>query len=176
MTHTALIKVAPILTLGRQNDPVWTRRDRWLWRSNALRILPHQPTPKLLVDHDDEQVIGYVEKILHLEDTDGPWFMGKAVVTHPPYWLKRGTPASLSSKILARSTFSEDIICDALVHEISVLSPGVQPAEPLARVELYAPRSSPAARDASSGHSSAGGEIVHSGRLRRYFETPIIIR
>ena len=91
----------PILTLERQNDPAWTRPDRWLWRSNALRVLPQLPTPKLLIDHDDDQVIGYVEKILGLEDIDGPWFMGKCVVTDPPHWLKRGTPSSLSSKILA---------------------------------------------------------------------------
>lgn len=179
MTWTALVKVAPILTHERQNSPGWTRPDRWLWRSNALRILPSLATPKLCVDHDEEQVIGYVEDILRLEDVDGPWFMGRCVVTNPPGWLKRGTPASLSSKILARSTFSEDIICDGFVHEISVLSPGVRPAEPLARVELYK-RSSPAApkpKPLSSGRSSAGEEIIHGcGRIRRTFPATITIR
>ena len=61
--------------------------------------------------------------------------------------------------------FSDDIICDGFVHEISVLSPSVRRAEPNARVEVFAPRSSPAQpyRDPAL----AGEEIIHGGTVIR---------
>jgi hypothetical protein len=37
--HTALIKVAPIRTLERHNDPDWNRPGRTLYGSHALRFL-----------------------------------------------------------------------------------------------------------------------------------------
>ena len=62
MTYTAVIRVAPIQTLERRNDPAWTRPGRRLYDSNARRFLPIHTTVPLLVDHDDEREIGYVRE------------------------------------------------------------------------------------------------------------------
>jgi hypothetical protein len=165
-TYTALIRVAPIETLERHNDPAWTRPGRTVY--NRLRFLPACPTVPLLVDHDDQHQIGYVRELVRIEDTTGPWIFGRAVVTSPPAWLKRGTPASLGSKILSRSSFHHDVVRDAIVDEISILSAAKQPAEPLAQVTLLErvdPASSPAVRPSSPGR--AAGEVIYGGQLIR---------
>jgi hypothetical protein len=145
MTHTALLKVAPIHTLKRHNDPTWNREGRTLYSSNSLRFLPYLQTVPLLVDHDEDQEIGYIHDIIRLSEADGPWLLGRAVITAAPSWLKSGTPASLCSKILDHSRFHEplapslrahDLVYSAIVTEMSILSPGVKPAEPLAKVVL----------------------------------------
>ena len=71
MTYTAVIRVAPIRTLERRNDPAWTRPGRRLYDSNARRFLPIHTTVPLLVDHDDDREIGYVSEIARFEDTTG---------------------------------------------------------------------------------------------------------
>lgn len=168
MTYTALIRVAPIQTLERRNDPRWTRRGRTLYQPDALRFLPSRPTVPLLVDHDDEREIGFVREIIRMEDTTGPWLFARAVVTDPPAWLRRGTPASLGSKILRRGTFHDDLVCSAIVDEVSLLSPGVEAAEPLAEVAVLqrVDQASPAVRPSSPGR--AAGEVIYGGqRIRR---------
>ena len=40
MSHTTLIKFAPIYSLERHNDPKWNRPGRALYASNALRFAP----------------------------------------------------------------------------------------------------------------------------------------
>ena len=168
MSYSTLIKFAPILTLERQNDPAWTRPGRFLYRSDSLRLLPSRTVP-VLVDHDAEREIGYVEKIMRLEDTDGPWFFARAVVTDPPGWLKKGTPASFATPSSSRSLFSDDLVCTGFVNEISVLAPGVKPAEPLAKVVVLDRIESPAASATPDRHAAAGEVIHHTRRqvLRR---------
>lgn len=65
------------------------------------------------------------------------------MITAAPSWLKYGTPASISTKILDHSKFDEalaprlrahELAYSAIVDEVSILSPGVKPAEPLAKV------------------------------------------
>jgi hypothetical protein len=160
----ALIKFAPILTLERQNDPAWNRPGRFLYRSDSLRLLPTSSAIPLLVDHVEEREIGYVEKIMRLEDTDGPWFMARAVVSDPPGWLKKGTAASFASPSSSRSLFSEDLVCNAFVTEISLLSPGVKRAEPLAKVVVLERTDLPVARATPDRHAAAGEVIHHSRR------------
>ena len=123
----------------------------------------------LLVDHDDQHQIGHVREFVRMEDTTGPWIFGRAVVTTPPTWLKRGTPASFGSKILTRSSFDHYVVRDAIVYEISILSAAKRPAEPLAQVTLLErvnPASAPAARPSSSGR--AASDVIHGdGQLIR---------
>ncbi len=61
---------------------------------------------------------------------------------------------------------------NALIMEISILSPSTKPAEPLARVALV--------RESASTDRLAVGDTVIYGqpgqRLVRYFETPIRVR
>ena len=166
--HTARIRVAPIQTLERRNDPHGTRPGRRLYQPGALFFLPTRTTVSLFIDHDDDREIGYVREIVRMEESTGPWLVGRAVVTDPTAWLRRGTAASLGSKILHRSSCYDDLVHSAIVAEISVLSPGVKPAEPLAQVTLLervGPASSPAARPSSPDR--AAGEVIYGGQLIR---------
>lgn len=89
------------------------------------------------------------------------------VDVEPAYWLKRGAGASFGFKLLheRKATFADtspDVIADGLVDEVSVLSPGRKPAEPLAEV-LMLKRSEP--EPAGRAHPPAGvafghGEII----------------
>lgn len=103
-----------------------------------------------------------------MEDTTGPWLVARAVVTDPPSWLARSTPASLSQKILERSSFYAGLIRHALLDEVSLLSPGVKPAEPLAKVVLLeraekpsVPAARPTSAPARATRSVAGGEVFY---------------
>ena len=80
--------------------------------------------------------------------------------------------ASVSYVELAGSMFSEDIVRDAAVNEVSVLRPGLTPAEPGASVVLLE-RSSP---PAVSSDLAAGEEIIHMGGrpIVRYFDNAVI--
>lgn len=80
-------------------------------------------------------------------DADGPWVVAIAEVTERPSWLKRGTPASFEAICPRYCSFGNPILRSGLVTEVSVLSPGVEPAEPLAQVLYVKPvEPKPAAR------------------------------
>jgi hypothetical protein len=86
-------------------------------------------------------------------------------VTDPPSWLKRDTPASFEYRALRRSEFRGFRRVDqGLVSEVSILSPGVRPKEPAAKVLTLRP-------------SNTAGEVIRGGRfIHRYFESPITVR
>ena len=103
-----------------------------------------------------------------LECGDGPWFVAAATITDPPSWLRRGTPASFAFKCPRLSSFNEAVMRAAYVTEVSVLSPGFQPAEPLARVLTFDPAKPPAAPPKPPSRPAAS-RVVHqpAPRLRR---------
>ena len=43
MSHNILVKLAPILTAERWDDPNWTRPGRTLYWPGSLRLLPGKP-------------------------------------------------------------------------------------------------------------------------------------
>ena len=167
MSHTALIKFAPIFTLERFNDPAWSRPGRTMYYNGALRFLPAETSIPLIVDHDDSREIGAVHELFKMDWTDGPWICARATVNTPPSWLKRGSAASFCCKapdlreINIRGTKAE-VIAWAIAREVSVLSPSKRPAEPRAEVVSYRPaevRSSPAAVPTTSDRAVAG-EVI----------------
>jgi len=168
MTYEIAVKVAPVFTGDRFEDPAW--RDRIMYRSDAL-LFRGRPVP-LVVNHDKSRQLGEIAKIYKLDD-DGPWLVGIGTMTgERPEWLKRGTPASLRCYPLFRRDVvirerRADVIAKALLDEISVLSPGNEPGEPLARVLLL--RESPVAVRDTSGRASAGGEgeVFYGGPIIR---------
>ena len=138
VTYTCTLKIAPILTLERFNDPAWTRR-RSLYEAGGLQFLPGKATVPLLVDHDEGREIGVVDNLWRWDWTDGPWVVAHATVAAPPSWLKRGTRASFGFAVLHRrelniSGTQADVIARAIMQEVSVLSPATTPAEPCAEV------------------------------------------
>ena len=74
MTYTTLIKIAPITTLERINDPKWARPGRSLYDHGALTFFPGKSSAPLLVNHDETpgREIGVVRELTRFEDTDGP--------------------------------------------------------------------------------------------------------
>jgi hypothetical protein len=164
MTHTAIIKFAPIFTVERFNDPAWNRPGRQLYESGAFRFLPSEDTVPLVVNHDDSREIGTVHEVFKLDWIDGPWICARATVNDPPSWLKRGTRSSFSFITLHLTEFNirgtqAEVVAKGIVREVSVLSPTTNPAEPCAEVWSYRPAEvPPVARVAAP---AAAGEVIH---------------
>jgi hypothetical protein len=136
-TYTSLIRFAPLTTLDRVNDPAWKAEGRTLYDSSSLTFVPGQTTCPLIIDHDDTKQIGVVRSIARFEDVDGPWLAAVATIYDRPAWLKKyDTKVSFRYKPAGTSNdvFGCQIVRRGLIEEVSVLSPGVEPAEPGAKV------------------------------------------
>ena len=169
----ASIMFAPLHTLERHNDPAWNREGRSLYEQKAFRFRPGVTEISLLVDHDRERQVGTVDLVHRMEWTDGPWMVARATVTDPPGWLRTNdTKASFAFNALARGTFTTcEHVMEALINEVSILSPGKQPAEPLARVLSLRAVKPAVARAGTEGEVIYGNGQV----IRRYFKPPAIV-
>ena len=144
MTFTSLIKFAPLTTLERVNDPRWSRPGRTMYDAGALTLLPGRPSVPVLVNHDKTRVIGAVTSLTRFEDVDGPWLAALAQITDRPPWLERGCRCSFGYGPAGTGQFAGcEILRRGVVTEVSVLSPGVEPAEPLAQVLTIHPTETP---------------------------------
>jgi hypothetical protein len=70
MSHTALVKFAPIFTLERFDDHAWNRPGRTLYERGAFQFLPGKTTVPLLVDHEDSREIGTVHELFRMDWID----------------------------------------------------------------------------------------------------------
>lgn len=145
MSHTATIRFAPVHTFERHNDPRWNRPGRCLYTSGSLKFMPGVSEVPLLVDHKKDRQVGTVDMIWKGEWVDGPWYFARAAIDKPPAWLRKcDTKASFGLLPYERRTYTEgELLAGALVTEISILSPGTLPAEPLACVERLARTEAP---------------------------------
>jgi hypothetical protein len=93
-----------------------------------------QPRP----DDHDEGSIGTVLELYHEDERmfgGSKWLVARCRIDNPPSWLRRGTPASInSSPLFSREMGGFELFRDALLNEVSILSPGTRPAEPHAQV------------------------------------------
>jgi hypothetical protein len=115
-------QVRPLLTVDRVNEPHWTRPGRKLYDGGSLGFLPGKESVPLLVDHDQNQLIGRVDSLWRFEWVDGPWLCASATLdAELPRWLKRGGGVSFGSKVLrSRAAFPgmrEDVIAHAFVDD-----------------------------------------------------------
>ena len=80
--------------------------------------------------------------LYRMEWTDGPWMIASATIPDPPSWLrKHDTKASFSYSPYARSSFTDcEHITAGHINEVTILSPGREPFEPLARVLSVRPK------------------------------------
>lgn len=161
MSHTAVVKIAPIFSVERFDDPRWNRPGRTMYYNGALKFLPGKASIPLIVDHDDSCEIGTVHELFKLDWLDGSWVCARATVNTPPAWLKRGTRASFGflapdrREINIRGTKAE-VIAWAIVNEVSVLSAAKSPAEPCAEVLSYRPAQAPSSPAAGADRTVAG--------------------
>jgi hypothetical protein len=63
VSHSALIKFAPLHTLERHNAPRWNRPDRYLFEAGSLQFAPGISEVPLLINHDDARRIGTVHEL-----------------------------------------------------------------------------------------------------------------
>jgi hypothetical protein len=132
MTHTILVKLAPIVDTEAVRNPASIRPGRTLYQRGALELLPGA---KVLIDHDHGRVIGRVRELSELRDTDGPWLAALCDLSHPPVWIERGTRASFEvAPLLDQQLGQGRRVCRGLLTEVSILPANVEPAEPRASV------------------------------------------
>ena len=136
MTHTAVIKIGPLVTADVLRNPGSVRADRKLYQRGGLELLSLKGVP-LLADHDTSRQVGTVHELINFPDTDGEWIAARATITDKPEWLKRGTRASFEFASLQDQQVGDwSRVLRGLVSEVTILSPGVRPLEPRAQVAL----------------------------------------
>lgn len=164
MSHNISIKLAPILTAERWDDPKWMRPGRAFYWNNALRMLPTKPTP-IVIDHQLDNVIGTVIELFTMPFTDGEWIVARGVIDRPPDWLQpHRTKASVGYwKVHSTPHINGSTrITSAIVEEISVLT-DLEPAEPLAEVMLLQRSTAPSSRPTiRASVQPAGDEVIYS--------------
>ena len=111
------------------------RSCRTLFQTRNLTLMPRGAP--VLVGHDSEREVGVVDELVEWPDTDGLWLFARCTINAPPTWLRRGTKASFECLPLQEQRMGDwNRIMRGLVREVSILQPGLQPAEPRAGVWL----------------------------------------
>lgn len=179
MTVSAILRAAPIATFEEFSQPD-TVRHHEMYDRGALKPLPGRELSEIpvLVDHiKDATPIGRVTGI-RTDDcwTGGTWLWVHVEITNPPTWLGKGSGVSIGRSAYSTRTpwgAGWDLIQKAILTEVSILSPGVKPAHPRARVEWIGKPESPAT-GRTDRRPPAGGVVIHSPRvIRRAARKPL---
>lgn len=119
---------------------------RELFQRGAMELQRRDDTP-VCVDHVKDRRIGVVRELSEFADVDGLWLCARVRIDRPPAWLRKGSSASISYASAGSCSLGPDHerITRGLVTEVSLLSPGVRPEEPRARVVLLERVEAPAA-------------------------------
>ena len=158
-----LVRIAKIIDDAVWENPEAIGPDRELFWPRALklrseRIQDGKPVP-VRVDHVKvgSKDIGRVTALSEVNDLDGRWVIAHCDVDKPPGWLHRDTPASMRCNLGPREPMPVGWTrhISGMVTEVSLLSPGKQPAEPGAKVRHiertpHRPTSATAARSSAS--------------------------
>ena len=165
MSDTAVLAVAPLLTVDRMNNPSWERPGRNLYLSRSLSFLPGRETVPLVIDHDMSRQAGVVHDLFemdwHRRDVD----LRSRHDYHAPCWLRRNEDQGVVWPLGYVFLVAESgHVCRAFVKKVSILPPGIEPREPLARVLSIRP-TEPKPTGPRRGHPSRRGD-AHPPRLR----------
>jgi len=160
MTKVGLARISPVphpSMAEREEQP-----EACLYRT--LVKLPSKDVP-VWINHDESRVIGRVRELTRGEEPGlGMWHLALIELHDPPEWANATTPVSLSTKPLSMSTctmFGRELADEALVVEISLLSPSKEPAEPLARMLTLHDAGTP-----RLAHSNPVGMAVPTAAIR----------
>ena len=159
MSVSALLRFTPVFTCAILDDPKLAR-SLMVQRGALERVKRDEPIP-VLVDHLAERQVGTVREIFIAPDVVGgvvqDWYMASVELPDPPGWLKRNGGVSWSyNKLQTQDVNGSTRLLRGIIHEVSILSPSVEPAEPRARVAWVG--ESPAARTTST---RAAGEVFY---------------
>ena len=158
-----ILRAAPIATMDELMEPEAVQHhemfDRCALKPPHGRELSDIP---ILVDHIKEaEPIGRVTALRTDRCwTGGTWQWVHAEITDPPAWLRKGAAVSISHSAYSTRTpwgAEWDLIQKAFLNEVSILSPGVKPAHPRARVEWIGKPEPQAART----DRRPAGEVIH---------------
>lgn len=134
MSLSALVRLGPLVTLEAIRNPASVREGAELYQSGALQL---QRGARVFVNHDRDRPVGTVVELVEMADGEGEWLTARCSITAAPEWLRKGTAASIAYASTSRQQVAGwERILKGLVTEISILSPSVKPAQPMARVVL----------------------------------------
>ncbi len=163
---TALLRVAPVATSAEMMEPESVRHHEMLERG-GFRALPGKEIA-VEIDHEGH-VIGHVsDTFCELDPTGGHWLFALAKLDEVPDWLE---PGRSGISITRAATFHKtmpggwELLRSGTIREISLLSPGVEPAFPRAR--LMTLTRSPAAGSVTSDRA-ASSPAKYDDMLSRY--------
>jgi hypothetical protein len=134
-------------------------------------LYPHPRGIEVWVNHDGDQKIGRVNSQFIAEDyVDGAgmrrWHMAE-ITGDLPGWVKRGVGVSIGTKGQhSYNVGAVTIMGRGVLEEVSVLTPGLTPANRGARVCYVRDSTPPAARSSAAGVTSGGSRRVESSRRR----------
>jgi hypothetical protein len=162
---SVILRAAPIFTVDEFAHPELVRHHEMFDRGALKPLFPDREVP-ILVDHEkDGPVIGRVTSMrTDTCWTGGTWLWVHAEITDPPPWLRTdATGVSIARSAMSRRDMGGwELIRDATLNEVSLLSPGVGPAFPRSRVTwIGKPTDSPVARPSSD--RAAAGEVILGG-------------
>jgi hypothetical protein len=141
MTVVAILRAAPVVGFAEMDEPIEH------FEAYAPDALYPRPGTELRdvpvrVDHDKSASIGWVTALrVAPAEWGGPpgrWQYVHVEIDDPPVWLRRGTPVSISRAAhSSRTPWGADWlhVQKAILTEVSLLSPGHEPAHPAACVE-----------------------------------------
>lgn len=132
-----LVRIAKVIADDVWDDPEAIGPDRELFWPRALKLRPTATPVPVRVDHIKTRDIGRVTALSDVKDIDGRWVIAHCDVDEPPVWLRRDTPASMSwcnlgPRVPMPGGWTRHI--SGMATKVSLLSPGMQPAEPGAKV------------------------------------------
>jgi hypothetical protein len=128
-----LARVSPVPQASMAERP--EQPEALLYRKLVKPPSKHIP---VWIDHDESRVVGRVRELSRSDEPMLGWWHIALVELHdPPEWANASTPVSLSTKPLymsASTAYGRELAHEALVVELSLVSPSQRPAEPLARM------------------------------------------
>lgn len=147
MTYNAVVRLGKLVTPDVLRSVETLRPGAEFFQRGALQLgLDDRPVP-VCIDHDRTRQVGAVRSLFEFDDTDGVWLAATATILDAPGWLAKGTPASRTTASWQHTALgAASRILRGALTELSILSPGVKPNEPGARVMVLERAGEAAAR------------------------------
>jgi hypothetical protein len=169
MTVVCILRAAPVATNADLLEPEKVEHHE-LYARSALEPVRELADVPICIDHFKVPAIGHVTALRTDDDLygAGTWIYIHARIDDPPSWLRKGTPVSIArASVQSRTPWDAEWshVQRAILNEVSLLSPGLKPAHPGARVEwIGAAERSPAAE--RPDRRFAAGEVLHDSGQR----------
>ena len=170
MSVVAILRAAPIATNTESMEPEAVTHFE-MYARDALHPRPGRELTDIpvRVDHRKDVSVGRVTALRADTCVGGPrgtWQYVHVEISDPPPWLREGTPVSISrAAYSSRTPWDADwlLVQKAILSEVSILSPGQEPAHPAACVEWMGRREkipeSPATVQTTSDLAVAGDDF-----------------